>query len=166
MDDPDERQISTGFALLLTLISLLIVPWMSHFPSFVSGIFLRQASTSTTAINEKPSPSGEEPKTEHPQQPSNVSLLRDYSDQFHQEQGVVKMPHFETEAPSTATASPTTTLDQTLTAASHSVSNQAAVSNPSKWKCVCENGGSFLPASMLGPMAVMRMGTGQCYHKQ
>lgn len=37
-----------------------------------------------------------------------------------------------------------------------------------KWRCACQNG--FLPAGMLktfgGAEAMMRLGTGQCYHKQ
>ena len=40
----------------------------------------------------------------------------------------------------------------------------------SGWKCACEGGGLFLPASMAKsiavPTAVFRMGTGGCYHKQ
>jgi hypothetical protein len=37
-----------------------------------------------------------------------------------------------------------------------------------KWRCACEGG--FLPPGMLktfgGAEAMMRLGTGQCYHKQ
>ena len=36
----------------------------------------------------------------------------------------------------------------------------------SGWKCACEGGGIFLPQSLAGPVAMMRMGAGGCYHKQ
>lgn len=38
------------------------------------------------------------------------------------------------------------------------------------WRCACEGGGIFLPASMMksigGPSAAFRLGAGGCYHKQ
>lgn len=38
------------------------------------------------------------------------------------------------------------------------------------WKCACEGGGIFLPASLMknlaGPGAALRLGAGSCYHKQ
>lgn len=34
------------------------------------------------------------------------------------------------------------------------------------WQCACEGGGIFLPPSLQGPAAMLRLGTGGCYHKQ
>ena len=38
------------------------------------------------------------------------------------------------------------------------------------WQCACEGGGIFLPQSLMksigGPAAALRMGRGECYHKQ
>jgi hypothetical protein len=53
------------------------------------------------------------------------------------------------------------------TTASQSVSDE---NNGTNWKCVCEEGGLFLPPSLMrslsGPAAVFKMGAGGCYHKQ
>ena len=39
-----------------------------------------------------------------------------------------------------------------------------------RWKCACEDGGSFLPPSLVrsvgGPSAFIRAGVGNCYHKK
>ena len=41
----------------------------------------------------------------------------------------------------------------------------STTTNSNQWRCACEGG--FLPPGMFGGVeAVMRMGTGQCYHKQ
>mmetsp|Transcript_18994 Transcript_18994/g.41388 ORF Transcript_18994/g.41388 Transcript_18994/m.41388 type:complete len:135 (-) Transcript_18994:1436-1840(-) len=38
------------------------------------------------------------------------------------------------------------------------------------WKCACEEGGIFLPQSLMksigGPSAAFKLGAGSCYHKQ
>ena len=43
-----------------------------------------------------------------------------------------------------------------------------SINDDNKWRCACENG--FLPPGLLktfgGAEAVMRLGYGQCYHKQ
>jgi heme/copper-type cytochrome/quinol oxidase subunit 2 len=37
----------------------------------------------------------------------------------------------------------------------------------SSWKCSCDTNGQFLPKSIFGNMdAIIKMGSGQCYHKQ
>jgi hypothetical protein len=61
--------------------------------------------------------------------------------------------------------SPTTTEAVIYTTATNNNNNNNN-NNMNNWKCVCQDGASFLPASLLGPMAVLRMGAGQCYHKQ
>ena len=50
---------------------------------------------------------------------------------------------------------------------------KAKTSQPTRsngWQCACEGGGIFLPQSLMksigGPAAALRMGRGECYHKQ
>lgn len=49
-----------------------------------------------------------------------------------------------------------------------STSAAEALDDSTQWRCACEGG--FLPPGMLkafgGAEAVMRLGSGQCYHKQ
>jgi hypothetical protein len=59
----------------------------------------------------------------------------------------------------TATSSSSSSIGNDTTTL---LESQPVVQQP--WKCVCETG-LFLPASMLQGMAVLRMSTGQCYHK-
>ena len=45
------------------------------------------------------------------------------------------------------------------------VSDEAVTNRPNNWRCACEGG--FLPPGMFGNMeSFMKMGSGQCYHKQ
>jgi hypothetical protein len=61
-----------------------------------------------------------------------------------------------------------TPLDSSKSSTSNSTSNINI--NNNTWRCVCEGAG-FLPPGLLqtsfgGAVAALRMGTGECYHKQ
>ena len=61
------------------------------------------------------------------------------------------------------------TTDTKLTTATASDTTRATVDTDSidKWKCNCFAGQQFLPKSIFGNMeAVLKMGTGECYHSQ
>jgi hypothetical protein len=65
---------------------------------------------------------------------------------------IVATSPFDTRAASSVTVTGTSSFDK-------------KDSNDNKWRCACTGG--FLPPGMFGNMeAVLKMGTGQCYHKE
>ena len=59
-----------------------------------------------------------------------------------------------------------TTTKNVLKKETEEAKSKSSSNNNSGWKCACEGGGIFLPQSLAGPVAMMRMGAGGCYHKQ
>ena len=58
-------------------------------------------------------------------------------------------------------------VSQNLTAGNNFSNKEQNTSNEYKWRCACEQG--FLPPGLLssfsGVESVLRLGSGQCYHK-
>ena len=88
-------------------------------------------------------------------------------------------PSKEQETVSSSSSSSTDAISISPTKLVNSNTNNDSIRQPNSktaqprsngWQCACEGGGIFLPQSLMksigGPAAALRMGRGECYHKQ
>lgn len=152
---------STGILLVMSLVSLLIVPLVSYW-----WLSLRppRESKQMTDSQQEGSVVGESSHTESSTASLNKSSVNLFSPAGNAGSKSRAITTQKTEDQRDARSSWSNSLLGTTTNDDEPEIIPKSESN--NWRCVCENGGSFLPASLVGPVAVLRMGSGQCYHKQ
>lgn len=154
----DESPVSLGLVLVSTLLALLLIPLISNLLSPGSD---DSASAETASHNELVTKRFQQSAAMERKADETIENENSYL------QGASGNSHdMVSEAEEMADNTTSISVSSPAEPSTEPSSSSSPLSNGNNWRCVCENGASFLPASMLGPMAVMRMSTGQCYHKQ